>query len=158
MSSSNTNQNFWVKAHFTKLCESRFLDIHPFRQKFFTDLLKNSRNVEQTNPNIVFRQHIIFFSLSLRSISTLLVHRRLGHSLFIHKLIFQSLFIPSTLKSLFLIISHILLSYHRNPLLITDQFSKWILKYPVYIKLPWIGLVSQVFADNISKSVTRCFY
>ena len=28
----------------------------------------------------------------------------------------------------------------------------------VYIKLSWIGPISQEFADNISKSVTRCFY
>ena len=27
-------------------------------------------------------------------------------------------------------------------------------KYPVYVKLPWIGLVSQLFADNISRLCT----
>ena len=27
----------------------------------------------------------------------------------------------------------------------------------VHIKLPWIGRISQVFHDNISKAVTRCF-
>ena len=32
------------------------------------------------------------------------------------------------------------------------------LKCSVYIKLLWIGMVSQVFADNISKSVTHWFY
>ena len=32
------------------------------------------------------------------------------------------------------------------------------LKCPVYSKLPWIGPVRLLFADNISKAVTRCFY
>ena len=31
-------------------------------------------------------------------------------------------------------------------------------KYPVYLKLPWIGNVSLKFENQISKAITSCYY
>ena len=31
-------------------------------------------------------------------------------------------------------------------------------KYPVYLKFPWIGIVSSKFENQINKATTSCFY